>query len=263
MFDAILEHYKEDKKVKELFNHLEQRLTILLELNCIEWSSRLHEVSILYYYLYCLPLLEVTRKNKKLNEESELIYSHFLFCLLARFQDNILDDDFGVFGKTESMRLSCTILTEAKQSFLKAGLIWDQRISKVFNEFYEYEDELLNPNEIDNELLYKRVSFLLIVPEALVEEIGNHFIISYKYYLNYCLLRHDIQDLLNDVKKMKRSFITDKFELRHGFYQAKTVHLFKEILETLNNFITLIKASSIGNIFFEVAFINATKEFEI
>jgi len=263
MFDAILEYYKEDKEVKEIYDQLKQRLTVLAELNLIKWDSRLHHVSILYYYLYCIPLLEEMRKSEKVKKEIELIYSHFLFCLLARFQDNILDDDFEVFGKTESMRLSCSILTEAKHSFLKTGLIWDQRISEVFNEFYEYEDELLKPNEIDNELLYKRVSFLLIVPEALIEEIGSHFLIPYKYYLNYCLLRHDIQDVLNDIKKMKRSFITDKFELRHGFYETKTVHLFKEIHETLNNFIYTIKTSSTENKFFESAFVNAVAEFKI
>lgn len=260
MFESILEYYKDDKQVNDLYQWLEQRLRTVSEINYIEWDNRLQTISSLYYYLYCTPLFEALRKSDKLNE---LIYSHFSFCLLARFQDNILDDDFEVFSKTESMRLSNSLLSEAKQSFLNTGLIWDQRINKVFNDFYDYEDELLKSMVIDNTFLYRRVSFLMVVPEALAEGIGNHFLTPYKYYLNYCLLFHDMADMLNDIKKMKRSFITDKFEIRGGFYETKTSNLFKETSETLNYFTAIIKKSSIKNNFFEVAFINASKNLAV
>lgn len=263
MIDAILEYYKDDKEINAIYDQLEYKLTILLEHDCISWDNRLLEVSKLYYYLYCVPLLEELRKNRKSIKENELIYSHFLFCLFARFQDNILDEDFEVFDKVESMRLSCTILTEARLSFTNTGAKWDKRMSKVFDEFYKYEERLQKPDNIDYDFLYNRVSFLLIIPEALAEQMGNCFITPYQHYLNYCLLRHDIHDMLKDIIKIKRSFITDKFELKEGFYMAKTIYVFKEVSETLNNFIHMIKESSVENNFFEVAFIKAIKDFEV
>lgn len=248
----IIDLYADNKLINLLAVAHISKLSFELKTKEFEQSKYLMKLLEQYFFQFTLPLVEILQELDISNitlSYNDLIYSHYLFCIHARFVDNIFDNDFESLNKIQSLLLANTTFHKARSSFINSGLLWTDELSNLYYEMYSYEAELPQMKSILIRHLYKRVSCLLILPTCLNELIPTNFLNTYINYINFMLLIHDLHDVLDDVKKKKRTYITDLLSQSPAFRQKTINAVFKEVFSELSTMAEEIKDNH-NNIFF-------------